>query len=120
MKTLNILIYSFHQLLNQVVDEHTSMRGIKNVGNEPLVTDKTRKKDFGSSEAGSQDRNTEFSHSSWDSPRQESFLYTGWFGADATVKQIRQAIFFFLGLLELMQVISPLSIFSTWLLKEAA
>lgn len=47
MKTLNILIYSFHQLLNQVVDEHASMRGIKKVGNEPLVTDKTRKKDLG-------------------------------------------------------------------------
>lgn len=70
--------------------------------NHWLLTRQGRKI-WGSSEAGRQDRNTEFSHSSWDSPRQESFLCTGWFGADATVKQIRQAIFFFLGLLELMQ-----------------
>lgn len=70
--------------------------------NHWLLTRQGRKI-WGSSEAGRQDRNTEFSHSSWDSPCQDSFLCAGWFGGDATVKQIRQAIFFSLGLLELMQ-----------------
>lgn len=48
MKTLNILNYSFHQLLNQVVDEQEErmqVREERKVGKEPLVTDKTRMKD---------------------------------------------------------------------------
>lgn len=50
MKTRNILIYSFHQLLNQVIaeqEESVQVREEGKVGNEPLVTDKTRKKDVG-------------------------------------------------------------------------